>query len=150
VATGRPLLGICVGHQVLFARGVEHAVETTGVGIFPGVVEQLVARRLPHMGWNTIQPAPEPGVFTGISDQRFYFLHSYGVHATTPDGCPSLPDDALVTWARHEDDRFVAAVRWRNVTSTQFHPEKSGRAGARLLTNWLATASDCQAVGTMD
>lgn len=136
VGEQRKLLAICVGHQVLFSSGVEHGVHTSGIGIFPGTVERLAARRLPHMGWNTVEAAAT-GAFAGVDDQRFYFVHSYGVHATDPLGRPSLPAAATISWVTHETDRFVAAVEWQSITSTQFHPEKSGAAGARLLRNWL-------------
>lgn len=139
VAGDKPLLGICVGHQVLFSRGVEHGIDTPGIGIHPGTVEPLIARRLPHMGWNTVQAPADSMLLRGITDQRFYFVHSYGVHETNADGTPTVQPGASVTWAEHEGDRFIAAVEWRQVTSTQFHPEKSGVAGARLLRNWLAT-----------
>ncbi|WP_375431767.1 imidazole glycerol phosphate synthase subunit HisH [uncultured Friedmanniella sp.] len=133
VAAGRPTLAICVGHQVLFGSGVEHGVRSAGVGVWPGVVEQLQARRLPHMGWNTVQPAADSGLFAGVEDERFYFVHSYGVRilAEAPG--------RRITWAEHEGDRFVAAVEEGALWSTQFHPEKSGSAGTRLLTNWVAT-----------
>lgn len=130
VADERPLLGICVGHQVLFERGVEHGVDTAGLGVLPGVVEGLRARPLPHMGWNTVEPAPNSAIFDGLAGERFYFVHSYGVRES------ELPADELTT-AEHGGDRFVAAVEHGWVTSTQFHPEKSGAAGARLLRNWV-------------
>ena len=128
----RPVLGICVGHQVLFAHGDEHGSVVDGVGIYPGLVTQLPAVRLPHMGWNEVTPDDGTAMFTGVSDQRFYFVHSYAA-LTRAD----LPEGATVTWTRHEADDFVAAVEWGRVWSTQFHPEKSGTAGARLLRNWL-------------
>ena len=130
----RPVLGICVGHQVLFAHGDEHGSVVDGVGIYPGLVTQLPAVRLPHMGWNEVTPDDGTAMFTGVSDQRFYFVHSYAA-LTRAD----LPEGATVTWTRHEADDFVAAVEWGRVWSTQFHPEKSGTAGARLLRNWLDT-----------
>lgn len=133
IASGRKLLGICVGHQVLFAEGVEHGVSRAGFGIFAGVVESLVANRLPHMGWNTVEVDPGFDLLDGT--RRYYFVHSYGVHAGS--GTPSVPTDARVAWAQHEDDRFIAAVNWHNVTSTQFHPEKSGDAGAAFLRRWI-------------
>ncbi|SDB85171.1 imidazole glycerol phosphate synthase subunit hisH [Raineyella antarctica] len=136
VAEGRPVLGICVGHQILFGQGVEHGIEAVGVGVLPGVVERLAARRLPHMGWNTVSTPEEPGVFEGITDGWFYFVHSYGVHAS-PE-LLALPG-VRVTYAEHGGDRFVAAVEYGAVTSTQFHPEKSGDAGAVVLRNWLGT-----------
>lgn len=129
VAAGKPLLGICVGFQVLFDQGIEHGVRSTGCGVLPGTVERLTARRLPHMGWNTVTPPPGSALFERVGQERFYFVHSYGVHdAAVPDGA---------TWCEHENDRFLAAVEAGAVCGTQFHPEKSGSAGARLLTNWV-------------
>ncbi len=132
-ASGRPTLAICVGHQVLFEAGIEHGVRTAGCGIWPGLVEQLHAARLPHMGWNTIEAATSSQLFAGIGSERFYFVHSYGVHALPP--APEL----RVTWAEHGGDHFVAAVEEDALWSTQFHPEKSGDAGGRLIANWVAT-----------
>jgi glutamine amidotransferase len=131
--SGRPTLAICVGHQVLFEAGIEHGLRTEGCGIWPGLVEQLQAERLPHMGWNTIEAATSSQLFAGIESERFYFVHSYGVRA--------LPAAAerRITWAVHGGDRFVAAVEDGSLWSTQFHPEKSGDAGARLIANWVAT-----------
>jgi imidazole glycerol-phosphate synthase subunit HisH len=130
----RPVLGICVGHQVMFDLGVEHGTRAAGLALLPGVVAELVAKPLPHMGWNTVQaPAGSP-MFAGIEDERFYFVHSFGVH----DG-PDWPDGALATYAEHGGDRFIAAVEYGRLWTTQFHPEKSGAAGARLLRNWIAT-----------
>ncbi|MEL4504561.1 imidazole glycerol phosphate synthase subunit HisH [Luteococcus sp. H138] len=130
IEQGKPLLGICVGHQILFGDGAEHGRAAAGLGVFDGTVEQLNAERLPHMGWNTVAVPDGSRLFAGLADERFYFVHSYGVHAA--------PGDALVTWAEHGGDRFVAAVERGVVSSTQFHPEKSGAAGAQLLTNWLS------------
>ena len=130
----RPILGICVGHQVLFTRGDEHGDVIAGVGVYPGLVTQLPAVRLPHMGWNEVTPDDGTAMFAGVSDQRFYFVHSYAALSRA-----DLPEGATVTWARHESYDFVAGVEWRHVWSTQFHPEKSGPAGARLLRNWLVT-----------
>lgn len=137
VGAGRRLLAICVGHQVLFSEGVEHGVTTPGIGIFPGQVDQVAATRLPHMGWNSLEFSGAPGVFAQLTEERFYFVHSYAAHQVDPAGLPSLPADADVAWATHENDRFVAAVQWQSVLSTQFHPEKSGAAGCRLLSQWL-------------
>jgi glutamine amidotransferase len=133
---GRPVLGICVGMQILFARGVEHGVETDGCDEWPGVVERLQAPVVPHMGWNTVD-APEGSVlFKGVAGERFYFVHSYGVRRWELEthGRTRPP---LVTWAEHGGDRFVAAVENGPLSATQFHPEKSGDAGARLLRNWV-------------
>jgi glutamine amidotransferase len=129
VAGQRPVLGICVGMQVLFDAGVEHGVESAGLGVLPGRVERLVAPVLPHMGWNTVSAPAGTRLFTGIdADTRFYFVHSYAAHDT----------DGLVTRSEHGEP-FVAAVECGPVSATQFHPEKSGDAGAALLENWLAT-----------
>lgn len=138
VAAGRPLLGICVGMQILFERGVEHGIETAGCGEWPGVVERLDAPVLPHMGWNTVQ-APEGSVlFAGLDpDTRFYFVHSYGVRKWELQAGPGFAEP-LVTWAEHGVP-FVAAVENGALMATQFHPEKSGDAGAVLLRNWLGT-----------
>jgi glutamine amidotransferase len=136
LAGGRPVLGICVGMQVLFARGVEHGVETVGCDEWPGVVERLQAPVVPHMGWNTVA-APEGTIlFDGIGDERFYFVHSYGVRSwelVTND----RTRPPLVTWSEHGGDRFVSAVENGPLSATQFHPEKSGDAGAQLLRNWV-------------
>jgi glutamine amidotransferase len=140
LAGGRPVLGICVGMQILFERGVEHGRDAEGCGEWPGVVEPLEAPVLPHMGWNTVA-APEGTVlFDGLADQRFYFVHSYGVREFPlgSDGAPSPIKPPVVTWAEH-GDRFVAGVENGALSATQFHPEKSGDAGAHLLGNWLDT-----------
>ncbi|WP_420175284.1 imidazole glycerol phosphate synthase subunit HisH [Luteococcus sp. OSA5] len=132
-ASEKPLLGICVGHQVLFEAGVEHGRRVAGLGVLPGTVERLAARRLPHMGWNGVEVDPaSPGLFAGVEAERFYFVHSYAVRTVAAQ----LRDE--VVWAEHDGDRFVAAVQRGAVCSTQFHPEKSGAAGGRLLSTWVA------------
>ena len=136
LAGGRPVLGICVGMQVLFERGIEHGLESAGCDEWPGVVERLHAPVVPHMGWNTVEVAPGSGLFAGVEHERFYFVHSYAArtwHLQT-DGRTRPP---LVTWAEHGGDRFVAAVENGALCATQFHPEKSGDAGAALLRNWV-------------
>ena len=135
LAGGRPVLGICVGMQVLFERGVEHGIESEGLGEWPGTVDLLHADVVPHMGWNTVEAPQDSVLFDGIHDERFYFVHSYGVtdfplEAYGPFRAPRL------TWAEH-GQRFVAAVENGPLTATQFHPEKSGDAGAALLANWV-------------
>ncbi|WP_435769399.1 imidazole glycerol phosphate synthase subunit HisH [Nocardioides sp. SYSU DS0651] len=136
---GRPVLGICVGMQILFERGIEHGVETAGCGEWPGVVERLQAPIVPHMGWNTVEVPQGTRLFAGIEQERFYFVHSYGVRhwrLVTNDRTPDS-HQPLVTWAEHGGDRFVAAVENGPLAATQFHPEKSGDAGAQLLRNWV-------------
>jgi glutamine amidotransferase len=131
VAAGRPVLGVCVGMQILFARGVEFGLETTGCGQWPGAVVRLDAPVLPHMGWNTVEMCTGSRLFAGIdAATRFYFVHSYA--AQQWEGNP----DALLTWATHSVP-FLAAVEDGPLSATQFHPEKSGDAGAVLLGNWV-------------
>lgn len=138
LAGDRPVLGICVGMQVLFEQGVEHDMPANGCGQWPGTVERLQADVLPHMGWNEVD-APESSVlFAGMDPgTRFYFVHSYGVRRWELDPSDSIAPP-LVTWAEH-GERFVAAVENGPLMATQFHPEKSGEAGAQLLRNWLDT-----------
>jgi glutamine amidotransferase len=131
VAAGRPVLGVCVGMQILFARGVEFGVETTGCGQWPGAVTRLDAPVIPHMGWNVVNAAPGSALFKGLDvDSRFYFVHSYA--AQRWEGSP----EALLTWATHQVP-FLAAVEDGALSATQFHPEKSGDAGAGVLSNWV-------------
>jgi len=136
LAGGRPVLGICVGMQILFERGVEFGVEADGCGEWPGTVERLEADVLPHMGWNTVDAPADSVLFAGMDDEtRFYFVHSYGVRKW------ELPPSDIIappklTWAEH-GDRFLAAVENGALSATQFHPEKSGDAGAHLLENWV-------------
>ena len=131
VQAGRPVLGVCVGMQILFAHGVEFGVDTAGCGQWPGAVTRLDAPVIPHMGWNVVDAAPASTLFAGLdADTRFYFVHSYAAQGW--EGRP----EALVTWATHQVP-FVAAVEDGPLAATQFHPEKSGDAGATLLSNWV-------------
>ena len=129
IASGRPVLGICVGHQVMFDEGAEHGIHSEGVGLLPGRVTRLDAHRLPHMGWNVVEPGEGSRLFT--PGQRYYFVHSYGVLEA-----PDTPG-AIVSWTEHEGVRVVAAVEAGPLTSFQFHPEKSGNAGVVLLRRWV-------------
>lgn len=135
LAGGRAVLGICVGMQVLFNRGIERGTDTEGLGEWPGLVDELDAPVLPHMGWNTVDAPADSMLFDGIADERFYFVHSYAARSwdLDPIGAFAHPK---VTWARH-GDRFVAAAENGPLSATQFHPEKSGEPGIRLLGNWL-------------
>lgn len=136
LAGGRPVLAICVGMQIMFTTGVEHGQVTSGLGEWPGVVEQLDAPVLPHMGWNTVVPGAGSRLFAGVADERFYFVHSFGVRHW--DYVPQEPfHPPIVTWANHGCD-FLAAVENGPLAGTQFHPEKSGDAGLALLGNWLS------------
>ena len=135
LAADRPVLGVCVGMQILFSRGVEFGVETTGCGQWPGAVIRLDAPVIPHMGWNVVDAPADSVLFRGLdADTRFYFVHSYA--AQQWEGDPS----ALLTWATHHVP-FLAAVETGALSATQFHPEKSGDAGAELLSNWIGALS---------
>ncbi len=138
LAGGRPVLGICVGMQVLFERGVEFGEEATGAGQWPGTVEKLHAEILPHMGWNTVRAPADSSLFAGMpADERFYFVHSFAARRWEMEPLDPFISPR-VTWAHHGED-FVAAVENGPLSATQFHPEKSGDAGATLLRNWLST-----------
>lgn len=129
--SGRPVLGICVGMQILFDRGVEHGVDSAGCGFLPGIVEALEAPVVPHMGWNTVKPPTSSHLFKGIERERFYFVHSYGVKAS------KFNDEGSEVTTADYGEEFVAAVESGLLSATQFHPEKSGDAGLQLLSNWV-------------
>ena len=135
LAGGRKVLGICVGLQVLFERGVEGGADTEGLGEWPGSVTRLDAPVLPHIGWNTVEAPEDSVLFDGIRDERFYFVHSYAAQTWELDVMPPFPQPRI-TWAEH-GSRFIAAAENGPLAATQFHPEKSGDAGIRLLRNWI-------------
>ncbi|MTE18613.1 imidazole glycerol phosphate synthase subunit HisH [Streptomyces sp. TRM43335] len=139
LAGGRPVMGICVGMQILFGRGIEHGVEAEGLAEWPGTVGPLKADVVPHMGWNTVEAPEGSKLFAGLpADARYYFVHSYAVREWELKATnPAMPAPR-VTWATH-GERFVAAVENGPLWATQFHPEKSGDAGAQLLANWIGT-----------
>lgn len=138
LAGGRPVMGICVGMQILFDAGNEHGVHAEGCGEWPGLVERLHADVLPHMGWNTIEVPQDSQMFAELdADERFYFVHSYGAREWTLE--TEITEPPKVTWSEYGGDRFVAAVENGALWATQFHPEKSGDAGSQLLKNWLGT-----------
>ena len=131
LAKERPTLGICIGMQILFSQGTEHSETSAhaGVGIWDGVVSQLAAPILPHMGWNTVETNPASILFKGIETESFYFVHSYA--AKTAVG-------KTQAWSTH-GEKFLAAVEDGYISATQFHPEKSGAAGLALIKNWVGS-----------
>ena len=126
LATGKPTIGICVGMQIMFERGVEHG-SFDGIGALKGTVEKMSAPVLPHMGWNTVEVHGNSKLFKGIEKESFYFVHSYAVH------------DANVEVGATTDyfGEFTSAIEVGSITATQFHPEKSGAAGLKLINNWV-------------
>ncbi|PDQ34244.1 MAG: imidazole glycerol phosphate synthase subunit HisH [Candidatus Lumbricidophila eiseniae] len=137
LAGGRQVLGICVGMQVMFERGVERGVGSEGLGEWPGTVTRLDAPVLPHMGWNTVEPDAGSVLFDGLAGERFYFVHSFAAREWTLEVQPPFPAPTL-TWADH-GGRFLAAVENGPLSATQFHPEKSADAGIQLLRNWVGS-----------
>ena len=135
LSAGKAVFGICVGLQVMFETGTEHGVETEGLGQWPGSVTKLDAPTLPHIGWNDVEVPSGSKLFEGISEEQFYFVHSYGA-ATFALEEETAFEKPTVSWAEY-GSRFVAAVENGPLSATQFHPEKSGKAGLTLLSNWL-------------
>lgn len=126
----RPTLGICIGMQIFFSEGLEpsreHSGSTRGVGVWSGSVERIDAPVLPHMGWNTVMPAHESELFRGVEGESFYFVHSYAAKKSV---------GKYPSWSEY-GERFLCAVEDGALSATQFHPEKSGKAGLALIKNW--------------
>ena len=137
LAAGRGVLGICVGMQVMFERGLEHGQDTAGLGQWPGTVEKLNAPTLPNIGWSRIESSADSRLFVGIEQEHFYFVHSYAVKSWDLQIDPPFISAAL-SWSEH-GEKFLAAVENGPLCATQFHPEKSGEAGLQLLRNWIST-----------
>jgi len=125
----RPVLGICIGMQIMFSEGTEHSEGSphAGIGIWNGEVSKLKAPILPHMGWNTVSTDENSLLFKGVEKESFYFVHSYA--AKDPVG-------SIQAWSTHGEP-FLAAVEDGYMSATQFHPEKSGNAGLKLIKNWV-------------
>ena len=129
LAKERPTLGICIGMQIMFSQGTEHSGGTphAGIGIWDGIVSQLDAPILPHMGWNTVEAASTSTLFSGVEGESFYFVHSYAAKKAV---------GTTQAWSMH-GEKFLAAVEDGYISATQFHPEKSGAAGLALIKNWV-------------
>lgn len=151
IAHSQPVLGVCVGEQVMFNEGNERSEYCEGLGLIAGSVNLLDAQVVPHMGWNTVQAPDSSSLFNNIASERFYFVHSYAAHAHA-DGSPigvathedafTQPVQVRITTASYGNDTFIAAVEKGSLAATQFHPEKSGEAGAQLLKNWVSTFNE--------
>lgn len=126
VGASRPVLGICVGMQLLFEESEEGG---TGLGLLRGRVERLRARRVPHMGWNAVQVASGSRLLAGLDARDVYFAHSFA--------CRPLDDHVVAAETEH-DGPVVAAVERGELAGVQFHPERSGPAGRRVVLNALA------------
>lgn len=144
IRAGRPVLGVCVGEQIMFERGNEHADTTEGLGLIGGTVDLLDADVVPHMGWDTVEAPSGSALLEGVENERFYFVHSYAAMEVKPVDTSRFDIDLSgaperVSWCSYGRSRFVAAYEHGPLSATQFHPEKSGDAGAQLLKNWIAT-----------
>lgn len=130
IAKGKPLLGICLGMQLLASKGEEGGLHD-GLGFIPGTVKRLTAGelRIPHVGWNDVAPKSDEVLFAGTEPNVFYFVHSFALKAD---------DEADVIATCDYGSRFVAAVRRGNIMGVQFHPEKSQASGLRVLKNFLS------------
>jgi glutamine amidotransferase len=127
LASGKKILGICVGMQILFSKGFEKQ-ESNGLSVLPGDIKPLKAKILPHIGWNSVKAGSGSKLFNGIENESFYFVHSYGLLEPITD--------AINTITNYEGE-FISAVESENISAVQFHPEKSGQAGLNLLKNWV-------------
>ncbi len=137
LASSAPVLGICVGMQVMFDQGIEHGIATEGLGQWPGTIEKLDSDKLPNIGWNQVLPGSDSQLFQGVEQEYFYFVHSYAAKNLELDVMPPFKEPVL-SFSEH-GEKFLAAVENGPLMATQFHPEKSGEAGLQLLENWLGT-----------
>jgi glutamine amidotransferase len=137
----QPVFGICVGHQIMFESSTEGVAQNnaliSGLGVLQGQVQQLPAETVPHIGWNAVERTPQSALFNQIDDPHFYFVHSYAVLQNAHKLGVEVADAPNFFYTEHEDCRFVAAVEYGALFGTQFHPEKSGRAGLQLIDNWV-------------
>jgi len=137
LASSAPVLGICVGMQVMFDQGIEHGIATEGLGQWPGTIEKLDSDKLPNIGWNQVNSGSDSQLFEGVEQEYFYFVHSYAAKNLELDVMPPFKEPVL-SFSEH-GEKFLAAVENGPLMATQFHPEKSGEAGLQLLENWLGT-----------
>lgn len=129
VALGRPLIGICVGAQILFEGGSEKGGHQ-GLGVFNGQVDLIEAPILPHIGWNNVAADSSSVLLRGLDGESFYFVHSYAAKVEVTDAANS--------WCNYGEN-FLAVAERGPVSAVQFHPEKSGAVGAKLIANWVGT-----------
>lgn len=137
LASSRPVLGICVGMQVMFDKGIEHGIESEGLGQWPGIIEKLDSDKLPNIGWNRVEAGKGSNLFEGVEEEHFYFVHSYAAKKLALDVMPPFKEP-VISLSEH-NEKFLAAVENGPLSATQFHPEKSAEAGLKLLENWLGT-----------
>ncbi|WEV74904.1 imidazole glycerol phosphate synthase subunit HisH [Bifidobacterium sp. ESL0798] len=158
---GRPVLGVCVGLQIMFAQGSEGGTVAKGLGVIDGSVDLLDAEVVPHMGWDTISVPDDSAILRGLEHERFYFVHSYAAMGASIPAKPVMGTSFMVSgidgyhghaqssiddvdtqkvgFCDYGRSHFVASYERGPLSATQFHPEKSGEAGAQLLKNWAAT-----------
>ena len=133
ISKSRPVLGICVGMQILFSHGLEpsrsHTQSARGLGYWDAEVSKIEAPVLPHMGWNNVEADPNSELFRGLSGETFYFVHSYAAKKSV---------GSKQAWTNY-GETFLSAVEDGPLSATQFHPEKSGKAGLAFIRNWLGT-----------
>jgi len=130
IAADRPFLGICIGLQLLFDSSEEAGNGVKGLSVIPGTVKRFPGRKVPQIGWNQTAAKPDSKLFQGLPENSFfYYIHSYYV----------IPDNDSVNAAEAEYYvRYCSAIERGNLAAVQFHPEKSGEAGIKLLENWAA------------
>lgn len=138
IDSGKPFLGICLGLQLLFPES-EESIGKKGLAVFDGAITKIPAEnglKIPHIGWNSLNIIKKDGIFKGIEDNAYvYFVHSYFLKAANPD---------IVAAQTHYGVQIDAAVEYKNVIATQFHPEKSGEVGLKMLKNFADIVSGCQ------
>jgi glutamine amidotransferase len=140
LVSNKSILGICVGMQVMFSEGEEHSISTPGLAQWRGAVTQLTAKILPHMGFNSVTVSAGSKMFSDIETEQFYFLHSFAAKELDFERAEPFIKPLVHKSNYYED--FIAAIEDGPLWATQFHPEKSGPAGLKLIENWLKQLND--------